>query len=389
MPELLDRLLAGKNVYPTWFDVHAEQKQYQRMIELSGEAGGQMEGAAKEFAIPQAEIASRSRPKSLKLASLWRYTDLKAPGNVFVVPQPSGPPRLAVIDAMKSIVELGLDGKLIAAHPLELEKDEFVSSLRTAVAPGGKRLFAAFASAQQRAALLDENWKLLIHYPEDALRNPHKGIADVQLADLEGDGKLRLYVGYWDVVGVQAASLEGKRLTSNRQVNNVRMAIGPADHGRRCLLCTNSNGPLVLLDSQLHEQEQVVVPGRMVQSIASADLAGDGRLQWCGMTGRKLGENVAIGFNLKGDELWSYTLPEGLQPQPVEPIIPGKVLSERGRPMAAARSGRVDSHRRGGREVGGQVELCAQLCGLATVEIGGKPAIVVVTPDGVEALRVE
>ena len=72
---------------------------------------------------------------------------MKAPGNILVVPQPGGPPRLAVIDALKSIVELGLDGKLVAAHSLELEKDEVVSNLRTAVAPGGKRLFLAFASA--------------------------------------------------------------------------------------------------------------------------------------------------------------------------------------------------------------------------------------------------
>ncbi len=237
--------------------------------------------------------------------------------------------------------------------------------------------------------MLDENWKLLIHYPEDALRNPHKGIADVQLADLEGDGKLRLYVGYWDVVGVQAASLEGKRLASNRQVNNVRMAIGPADHGRRCLLCTNSNGPLALLDGQLHEQEQVVVPGRMVQSIASADLAGDGRLQWCGMTGRKLGENVAIGFNLKGDELWSYTLPEGLQPQPVEPIIAGKVLPKGdGQWLLPGPDGSIHIVAADGKLLD-KWNYGAQICGLATVEIGGKPAIIVVAPDGMEALRVE
>ena len=205
--------------------------------------------------------------------------------------------------------------------------------------------------------LLDENWKLLIHYPEDALRNPHKGIADVQLADLDGDGKLRLYVGYWDVVGVQAASLEGKRLTTNRQVNNVRMAIGPADRGRRCLLCTNSNGPLVLLDSQLHEQGQVVVPGRMVQWIASADLGGDGRLQWCGMTGRKLGENVADRLQPQGRRALELHAARGAPAAAGRADHPGQGSFKRRRPMAAGRSGRVNSRRRGGREVGGQVEL--------------------------------
>ena len=359
LPELLDRLLAGKNVYPTWFRaLRKAQKQHEQMSEAFGKAAAQTEGPVKEIPVPQAEIASHSQPKTLKLVSLWRNTDVDTPGNVLVVPQPSGPPRLAVVvNKMTAIVELALDGKILAERPLELEKGELVSSLRTAAAPGGKRLFVAFASGQQRAHLFDEKWKLLVHYPEDALRNPHKGIDDVQLADLDGDGKLRLYVGYWDVVGVQAASLEGKRLAANRLVNNVRMAVGPAEHGRRWLLCTNNNGPLlVLLDSQLHEQGQVFVKGRVVQSIVSADLGGDGRLHWCAMTGRKLGENVAVGFNLRGDELWSYTLPEGVQQQAIEPIIAGKVFAKGvGQWILPVR--RVDSHCRRGREVGGQVEL--------------------------------
>ena len=121
----------------------------------------------------------------------------------------------------------------------------------------------------------------------------------MQLADLDGDGKLRLYVGYWDVVGVQAASLEGKRLGSNRLLNNVRMAVGPAEQGRRSLLCTNSNGPLRCCRFAASRAGAIVVRRRVVQSIAAADLGGDGRLQWCGMTGRKLGENVAVGFNLQ------------------------------------------------------------------------------------------
>ena len=78
--------------------------------------------------------------------------------------------------------------------------------------------------------MLDANGKQVLTYPEDALKSPHSGIADVQLGDLDGDGKLKIYVGYLGVVGVQAVSLEGKRLWTNRSVSNVtRLAIGPAD----------------------------------------------------------------------------------------------------------------------------------------------------------------
>ncbi len=87
-------------------------------------------------------------------------------------------------------------------------------------------------------------------YPADALENRHSGIADVQLADLEGNGKLRLYVSYFGVVGLQAASLEGKRLAFNRLLNNVHMAIGPAEKGRRNLVCTNGRGSLAVVDCQ-------------------------------------------------------------------------------------------------------------------------------------------
>ena len=282
---------------------------------------------------------------------------MKAAGNILVVPQPGGPPRLAVIDALASIVELGLDGKLVAAHSLELEKGEVVSNLRTAVAPGGKRLFLAFASAQQRVHLLDENWKVLIHYPEDALRNPHKGVADVQLADLDGDGALRLYVGYWDVVGVQAASLEGKRLTTNRQVNNVRMAVGPADRGRRCLLCTNSNGPLVLLDSQLHEQGQVVVHGRVVQWLASADPRRRRPLAMVRHDRPQVGRERRRRLQLEWRGALELHAARGTPAAAGGADHPGQGFFKRRRPMAAGRSERVNSRRRGGREVGGQVEL--------------------------------
>ena len=52
--------------------------------------------------------------------------------------------------------------------------------------------------------MLDGNWNVVAHFPEDALKKPHSGIADVALGDLEGNGKLKMYVGYLGTVGVQA-----------------------------------------------------------------------------------------------------------------------------------------------------------------------------------------
>ena len=59
--------------------------------------------------------------------------------------------------------------------------------------------------------------------------------------------------------------------------------------------------------------------------IVSADLRGDGQLLWCAMAAPKLGDNLAIGLTVDGKELWNYSLPAGVQPQPIEPIIVGKL----------------------------------------------------------------
>jgi hypothetical protein len=160
------------------------------MIETSAksEASGEAEG--KTIAVPQTKIAPRCDPKHLKITSLWKCKELKNPGNILVVPQPGGAPRLLVIDSWNTVAEIGLDGKIAAKHNLGVEQEELVSNLRTAVGADGKRLYVAFGSAQQRLHLYDENWKLLINFPEDALKNRHQGIADVEFGDLDGDGSL-------------------------------------------------------------------------------------------------------------------------------------------------------------------------------------------------------
>ena len=79
----------------------------------------------------------------------------------------------------------------------------------------------------------------------------HAGIGDVQFMDLEEIGAPQLAVGYWGVVGVQAVSLAGKRLWSDRSLENaLSMTESGADsHGVHELLCTNGRGSLVPIDA--------------------------------------------------------------------------------------------------------------------------------------------
>ena len=393
LPAKIEKLLAGEDLYPAWLKrFEAEQQQYQQQLETELKGGSASDSGTKEIPIPKAEIAPKSQPKDHKLTSLWKCTELKGPGNIMVVPQPGGTPRLAVVDSWNSVAEVSLDGKVIATHKIDIQqKEEAVCNLRTAVT-GGKRLFVGFANGHQRLHLLDQDWKLLLHYPADALQNRHDGIADVECGDLDGDGTLRLYVSYWGMVGVQAVSLSGKRVAFNRDqvVNNAAsMAIGPAEKGHRNLICTNSSDSLVLLDSKLQRHGEIVVPQQMLQWIAAADPKGDGQLQWCALAAHKLGDNLALGINLKGETLWSYSLPEGLQPQPIERVVVGRATSDGpAQWLLPGPDGSIHILALDGKLID-RFNYGVALTGLAGVEIDGKPALVVSSANGVEAWRVE
>ena len=291
------------------------------------------EQLVEELAIPKVKAAPRSQPARFKLTPLWKCADLKSPGNIVVVSEKTGPARLLVVDNWDSVAEVGLDGKVIARHKLKLGDKEFIGRLRVAAGADGPRFMVAFLTAQQRCHVLDDRWNLVADYPEDALKNPHSGIADVELGDLDGDGRLKMYVGYLGIVGVQALPLPpdgAHRLWNNRSLSNVgAMAVGGPDRkGHRDLFCTNNSGSLVVLDAEGQRIREISVSNRMLGWVAAADLRGDGQPLWCGLAASQLGENVAIGLSLKGDELWNYRLPEGLPAGPIELIVPGKLTRD-------------------------------------------------------------
>ena len=393
LPEKLDKLLAGENIYEKPLKEYQDQlDQYAKMIEASAEDGSSTdEPVVEERKLPEVTTAQRSEPSTLKLTPLWKCEDVTSPGNMIVLGEKDGSARLAVVEGWKSIAEVGADGKRIALHELNLAEKEVVGSLRSAVDANGKRYTVAFLTTQQRCHLLDEDWKQVVSYPEDALENPHSGIADVEIGDLEGDGSLEMYVSYWGVVGIQAVSLEGKRLQSNRSASNVLgMAIGPPNkEGRRELVCTNSTGSLVVFDAQLQRQREIRIPNQMLHRIVAADLRGDGQPSWCGMAAPRLGENVAVGVSLAGEELWNYPLPPGVQPRPIEPITSGRITQDGpGQWILPGPDGSIHIVSADGEPID-QFNYGATLQGLATVEIDGQPALVVASENGLEAWRVE
>jgi thiol-disulfide isomerase/thioredoxin len=373
----IDKLLAGENIYD------APLKRYRENLKRFENT--------EEQEVPPAKISQRSQPRTFKISPLWKCADLKSPGNILVLDSAGSRPRLLVIEDFKSVAEVGLDGNVAAMHKLNIGEGEFVTNIRNFTAADGKTFFAVFAAAQQRCHVFDGQWNIVLSYPENALENPHSGIADVELGDLDGDGAPKIYVGYWDVVGVQAATLDGKRVWSNRSISNVvRMAFTEPDaDGRRNLLCVNSNGTLMELDAKGQRKTEVSVPERPIGWIMGADLQGNGRLLWCGLSAVKMGETTALGFSLKGEELWNYALPAGLQPQPIEQIIPGKITPQTpGQWILPGADGSINFVSAEGKLIDA-FNYGAMLQGLAAVDIDGRPALIIASPNGLEAWKIE
>jgi len=211
----------------------------------------------------------------------------------------------------------------------------------------------------------------------------------VQLGDLDGSGQLKLLVSYAGVVGVQCATLDGRRVWSNRSIVNVSsLAVsGPAWDKRRELLCANAGTEIIFLDAQGKRGADLHVDDSL-RRIVAAQLRGSGEPSWCGTTaGGKFGDEV-VGFSLQGRVLWTYKLPEGVPP-PIEPIIAGRITREGpGQWLLPGPDGSIHVLSAEGRLVD-KFNYGAALQGLATVDIDGRPALVVATAKGLEAWRVE
>jgi len=392
LPAKLEKLRAGEAIYREHLQRYEKQlQQYERLIDLVAQGMPLNQAIDEVQEVPRTTVSPRSEPRRLRLTSLWKNTDVKDPGNMVLLSGRGGAASLAVIESAKGIAELSLDGRLIERHRLlPDDSEEVITALRISGDRNGRRWLAAFAPTHQRAHLVDDQWKLAWSFPADALENRHSGIADVQLVDLDGDGAPEMYVGYFGVVGVHAVSLDGRRTAVQRQIANVtRIAVGGFDPQiGGVLYCTNSGGPLVVLDAKLERVGEVAVGDLGFVQIASADLTGNPQPQFCGLIVPQLGKTVAIGFDAAGQELWQYLLPEGVHERPVEQIVAGRLAGNTGQWILPGCDGSIHILSPKG-ELIDRFNYGQLLTGLAVVEHQGRPVLVVATGEGVEAWGVE
>jgi peroxiredoxin len=393
-PRTLERLLAGEDLAKqTLEEFQQRSKKIEKGVDL------QFSGEAQAVTVQQAKTtpaAAKSEPVKLHLKSQWKCATTHPAGNILVAPEPGGTPRIYVIEDFRSVSEIDLNGKLIANHKPKIADEEFFITLRLAAGRDGKRYFAAFAPTEQRFHLFDESLNHLLSYPADALENRHAGLGDVELGDLEGDGVLKAYVGFAGTVGVKCVSLQGTMIWSARNLFNVsRVLPGPADaQAHRELYCVSDTNSLAALDAKGQLRDAVRIPGGgFVRALMHADLAGSSQETWCGVLfvpdpQQTSGQFTALGLSPAGQVTWKYAMPSGTQ-QAVESIVVGRLLPGTARQwLLPGSDGSIHVLGADGTLVD-HFNYGTQITGLATVEIGGKPVLLIGSANGVEAMRVE
>ncbi len=347
--------------------------------------------------VPRVQISPRTEPANLKMTKLWSCDQLKHPGNITVVSAADGSQKILVIDEAKSIAELKNDGTVAATHPLQLQGNEIVTALRTAVAGDGKRYFLGCARGTQRIHLFDESLKTLLVYPDSL----HPGITDAQFADLTGDGKLQMIIGYASVAGVHAVDLQGNRLWADRSmVDAFRVAVLTSGQpGPPSVLAMNGGvggGTLIQLDSQGKRIREISVADSSVGWVVAEDVDGNGSSDICVLAvatkpdGQAPADTIdSMGIDLGGKVLWRQPTVRGVHYESIEPVVAGNVFPDGpSQWLIAAADGSISIVAADGQLVD-RFAYGAELSGLATAKWDGKAVLLVATPKAVEAWQIE
>jgi hypothetical protein len=320
------------------------------------------------------------------LTKLWTAEDVTKPGNTLVYPDSLGQPRIATLDNWRTIAELDGNGKLLERYTLDIPEDSPLTQLRTGVDGQGNRFFAGFSGTFKKVYLFDQQWKKLAEYPEET----RDGISDVRLVDLDGDGQLELVVGYLGSVGVQAASLEAKRLWGNRDFENILSiaALDPDSDGHRRLLVANERKALGVIDHAGKRLSDLEVPEHPIDVIVAADLTGEPPVNLAALSAVTAAELIALGLDHEGTELWSYPVPVGVRGTPCDILISGRLkVGEPGQWIITGPDGSIHILSADGKPLD-KFNYGDELTGIAVGEVDGKPVLLVATAKELTAWSV-
>ena len=399
-PDLIDRL--GSTLEKLLSGVNLVEEEKSGFEKMKNELARLVAESAKHglFAFPVEEItaagtakaAGASQPNHLRLTQRFRCTAVKAPGNLLVVETANQEPTVYVVEDGNTATELSWNGQIKSQHPLKPTPPDKIDFLRTVVNAQGARFFAAWSLGSQRIYFFDQSFSAISQYP-GADSPPHDGVADVHMVDLQGDGTIEAVVGFLGLVGVHAVGLDGQRIWANRTAA-AAFRIGilePDANQHRSILATNTTrGSAVQIGYDGQRLKEIIVPGRTIAWLATADLNGDGRYELCGLDPKDYGQVEAFGFNSDGEELWSYKLPRGMSEYPVEQVAHGRLLPNQDAQqwLIVGADGSLHILDINGQPID-QFNVGELITGVAVTQFSGKPALIVATPQAVLAWSVD
>ena len=387
----LEKLLSGVNlVDEERAGFEKMKKELARLVDEASQHGLFTFALDEITAASTVEPATASTPQHLKLVDLFKCTLIKSPGNIVIVPDSAGNDRVICVEEGNTAAEIGWDGTVKSRWPLKPVPPDKIDFLRSAVDNTGKRYFVGWSFGSQQLSIYNDQFELQSRYPGEGTP-PHDGMADVRLVDLNADGNLEAVIGFLGVVGVQAISLDGKRLWSNRTAAvafRIGVLPGPQRQPPTFLVTNTSRGSAVQISHDGQRMGEIIVPGRTIAWLAAADLDGDGTAELCGLDPKDFAQTEAFGFNLAGDELWKYTLPKGMVQHPVEQIVHGRLLPGKTEQwILVGADGSVHILDKAGQLVD-RFNVGELITGVAVAQHEGAPVLVVATPQQVIAWSV-
>ena len=383
LASIISRLLNGEDVAQQIVrQAEAEREEYERLVA----AGGPQPQQTQEF--PETAIQARSEPSRLKLQELWSCRELASPGNVYIVEE-GDEVRLLVCDGVRHVAELDARGKLLSRHKLDIPPGAAVTYLRTGVDAEGRRWHAGSAPLSPYVFIFDAQWQTRLTYPSGSSPAP---ICDVQLANLDGDDGLALYLGFVGEAGLQALSLEGTPLWQNKTFPNVvSVAVAPPadDLSKPRLLVTGEDGTVLAVNRFGNEEPRKAVGKRPIARIAAARFAAATQAAFLGISGDLSGKVFAVGIDAKLREQWSYPLPPGIHQVPIEPITSGSLLDgPAGQWILAAPDGSIHVVSEDGAFTDAW-RYGEALTGIAAVRLGSQNVLIVATQGRVTAWSIK
>lgn len=353
--------------------------------------------------LPPQQIAAHRQPDRFKLVRAWRAGEVAKPGNVVCFDTSAGS-RIVALDGWRSVVVLDHNGREIARHELDLPSHAAIGFLRTAVDASGRRWWLGGYRGDRQVFVFDAEWRLHAAYPNSESPH-HEGIRTAFLDDLNDDGEPEITVAYSGSIGMDVASLDGRRLWQEQSVGTVLDAVPamPVEGRARGVVCVDGRGrlaPVTMVHGEtntrraseptLGQLQQRWNASPPVHSLFGGPVAPHGGWAFLGLASPNIGKNMAVGLGPAAEHCWEFDLPDGVHRDgPIEPVAWADLLGTPRRQWLIAApdgsvtvtwadGGVVDRYRHGG-----------PLVGIGGYRDGNEGIIVIATRDSLEGYRVD